>query len=128
MLDRFLTGHYIGSLSAKYYNLTSRQEFLIVNELINEIAGMMQVDFPVEEKLFVLLPIVGMRTPADTENMQKIKLDEEVKVLMGKILRQIQSEMDISIVSGEFTDEFLYHLMFMMNRLRFGVRSGGIKG
>ncbi len=122
MLDRFLTGHYIGSLSAKYYNLTSRQEFLIVNELINEIAGMMQVDFPVEEKLFVLLPIVGMRTPADTENMQKIKLDEEVKVLMGKILRQIQSEMDISIVSGEFTDEFLYHLMFMMNRLRFGVR------
>lgn len=122
MLDRFLTGHYIGPLSAKYYNLTSRQEFLIVNELINEIAGILQVDFPVEEKLFVLLPIVGMRTPADTENMQKIKLDEEVKVLMGKILRQIQSEMELSIVSGEFTDEFLYHLMFMMNRLRFGVR------
>ncbi len=122
MLDRFLTGHYIGSLSDQYYNLTSRQEFLIVNQLIGEIAKMLQVDFPVEEKLFVLLPIIGMRTPADTENMQKIKLDEEVKVLMGKILREIQAEMDISIISGEFTDEFLYHLMFMMNRLRFGVR------
>ncbi len=122
MLDRFLTGHYIGSLSEQYYNLTSRQEFLIVDQLIGEIAKMLQVDFPVEEKLFVLLPIAGMRTPADTENMQKIKLDEEVKVLMGKILREIQAEMDISIISGEFTDEFLYHLMFMMNRLRFGVR------
>lgn len=122
MLDRFLTGHYIGSLSAKYYNLTSRQEFLVVNQLIGEIAEMLHVDFPVEEKLFVLLPIIGMRTPADTENMQKIKLDEEVKGLMGKILRQIQAEMDIAIISGEFTDEFLYHLMFMMNRLRFGVR------
>lgn len=122
MLDRFLTGHYIGALSAKYYNLTARQEFLIVNQLIREIEEVLKVEIPVEEKLFVLLPIVGMRTPADTENMQKIKLDEEVKDLMNKILREIQAEMDITIVSGEFTDEFLYHLMFMMNRLRFGVR------
>lgn len=122
MLDRFLTGHYIGELSAGYYNLTSRQEFEVVDRLMNEIAEILQIAFPVEEKLFVLLPIVGMRTPADTENMQKIKLDEEVKELMGKILKAIQAEMDISIISGEFTDEFLYHLMFMMNRLRFGVR------
>lgn len=122
MLDRFLTGHYIGALSASYYNLTSRQEFMIVNQLMDEIAEILQIEFPVEEKLFVLLPIVGMRTPADTENMQKIKLDEEVRELMNKILEAIYVEMDISIISGEFTDEFLYHLMFMMNRLRFGVR------
>ncbi len=122
MLDRFLTGHYIGSLSAGYYNLASRQEFLIVNQLLDEITKILQVEFPVEEKLFVLLPIIGMRTPADTENMQRIKLDGETRGLMDKILEAIRSEMDISIISGEFTDEFLYHLMFMMNRLRFGVR------
>ena len=122
MLDRFLTGHYIGVLSGKYYNLTFRKEFEFVNQLVNEVADILQVEFPVEEKLFVLLPIVGMRTPTDTENMQKIQLDEEVRGLMQKILRQIQIEMDITIASGEFTDEFLYHLMFMINRLRFGVR------
>ncbi|MDO4313400.1 MAG: PRD domain-containing protein [Eubacteriales bacterium] len=121
MLDRFLTGHYIGVLSGKYYNLTFRQEFEIVDRLMNEISKILHVEFPVEEKLYVLLPIVGMRTPADAENMQKIKLDEEVRGLMQKILRQIRLETDITIVSGEFTDEFLYHLMFMLNRLRFGV-------
>lgn len=121
MLDRFLTGHFIGALSGEYYNLTLREEYRIAERLMDEISVLLHVEFPVEEKLFVLLPIVGMRTPADTESMQKIRLDEEVRGLMQKILRQIRLEMDITIVSGEFTDEFLYHLMFMMNRLRFGV-------
>lgn len=122
MLDRFLTGHYIGTLSARYYNLTARSEFEIVNRLIDRIAGILRVEFPVEEKLFALLPIIGMRTPADVHGIQEIELDESVRELMGKVLRQIRLEMDITIESGEFTEEFLYHMMFMINRLRFGVR------
>lgn len=121
MLDRFLTGHYIGNLSAEYYNLTSRQEFHMVNELIDKIADILQVEFPIEEKLFALLPIVGMRTPADIHQMSEIKLDEKIGVLLDKIFYQIQQEMEISIEVGKFEEEFSYHLMFMLNRLRFGV-------
>lgn len=122
MLDRFLNGHYIGALSASYYNLTARPEFAVVDELIDRIAAILRVELPVEEKLFVLLPIIGMRTPADVQNMQAIALDRSVRGLMDKVLRQIRAEMDIHMESGEFTDEFLYHLMFMINRLRFHVR------
>ncbi len=121
MLDRFLTGHYIGNLSAEYYNLTSRHEFDMVNELIDKIADILQVEFPIEEKLFALLPIVGMRTPADIHQMSEIKLDEKIGVLLDKIFCQIQQEMEISIEVGKFEEEFSYHLMFMLNRLRFGV-------
>lgn len=121
MLDRFLTGHYIGNLSTEYYNLTSRQEFHMVNELIDKIADILQVEFPIEEKLFALLPIVGMRTPADIHQMSEIKLDEKIGVLLDKIFYQIQQEMEISIEVGKFEEEFSYHLMFMLNRLRFGV-------
>ncbi len=121
MLDRFLTGHYIGNLSAEYYNLTSRQEFQMVNELIDKIADILQVEFPIEEKLFALLPIVGMRTPADIHQMSEIKLDEKIGGLLDKIFYQIQQEMEISIEVGKFEEEFSYHLMFMLNRLRFGV-------
>lgn len=121
MLDRFLTGHYIGNLSAEYYNLTSRQEFQMVNELIDKIADILQVEFPIEEKLFALLPIVGMRTPADIHQMSGIKLDEKIGGLLDKIFYQIQQEMEISIEVGKFEEEFSYHLMFMLNRLRFGV-------
>ena len=54
--------------------------------------------------------------------MHVIALDESVRPLMHRILLQIQREMDITIQSGEFTEEFLYHLMFMLNRLRFRVK------
>ncbi|MGN1007841.1 MAG: BglG family transcription antiterminator, partial [Butyricicoccus sp.] len=122
MLDRFLNGHYIGELSASYYNLTARPEFGVVDALVNRIAALLRVELPVEEKLFVLLPIIGMRTPADVQNMQSITLDRSVRGLMDKVLQRIRAEMDIRMESGEFTDEFLYHLMFMLNRLRFHVR------
>lgn len=122
MLDRFLTGHYIGSLSDRYYNLTARKEYGMVNELIDRIGGILHVEFPVEEKLFTLLPIIGMRTPADIDSIPMIDLDETVRPAMQKIIEQIRQEMNITIESDSFTEEFLYHLMFMMNRLRYGIR------
>lgn len=122
MLDRFLTGHYIGELPPKYYNLTARPEFEIFDQLIDRFAEILRIDFPVEERLFVFLPIVGMRTPADVQDMHTIALDETVRPLLKHILCQIKAEMDITIESRDFTEEFLYHLMFMLNRLRFRVR------
>lgn len=121
MLDRFLTGHYIGLLPQKYYNLTARAEFQMIDQLVDRFSEILHVRIPVEEKLFVFLPIAGMRTPADIQDMRSIELDETVRLLMQKILRRIKAEMDITIQSGEFTEEFLYHLMFMINRLRFQV-------
>lgn len=122
MLDRFLTGHFIGQLSDSFYRLTVRPEFQIVCQLLDRIAAILRVDFPVEERLFVLLPIIGMRTPTDIQDVHTIVLDESTRPLMDKILRRIRTQMDITIRSGEFTEEFLYHLMFMINRLRFHVR------
>lgn len=122
MLDRFLTGHYIGELSAKYFNMTARPEFAIVDELVTKLELLLHVTFPIEERLFLFLPIAGMRTPADIQNMHAIQLDEKVRLLVEEIFRRIQGEMNIIIECGEFTDEFLYHVMFMLNRLRFRVK------
>lgn len=122
MLDRFLTGHYIGELSANFYNLTVRPEFAMVEQMLHEIEQVLRIEFPVEEKLFVLLPIVGMRTPTDIQDMHSIELDENIRPLMDQMFRQIRLEMDIKIQSPEFIEEFLYHLMFMVNRLRFHVQ------
>jgi len=122
MLDRFITGHFIGQLSDSFYRLTARPEFQIISQLLDQIAAILRVDFPVEEKLFVLLPIIGMRTPTDIKDVHTIVLDESTRPLMDKILRRIRTQMDITIRSGDFTEEFLYHLMFMINRLRFHVR------
>ena len=123
MMDRFLTEHPLGELTASFYSLTARPEFSLVNRLTARIGRFLGVEFPVEERLFVLLPIIGMRTPADVRNMQAIELDESMRALGEKLFGQIRRELDIRIENPEAIDEFLYHLMFMLNRLKFNVRT-----
>ena len=122
MLDRFLTGHPIGELSPAFYRLTIRPEFEAIHALMERIGAFLHTDIPVEEQLFVLLPLIGMRTPADVEEMRSIQLDPAMGSLQDKIFRQIRLEMDLRIEAPELKEEFLYHLMFMLNRLRFRVR------
>ena len=121
MMDRFLTGHFIGKLTDAYYNLTANGEFFNVNKLIDQIGGILHVDFPVEEKIFAFLPIAGMRTPADLGSVQEMELDATIGPLSEKIMAQIKAELDISIDPRDFAEEFAYHLMFMLNRLRFKI-------
>ena len=121
MMDRFLTGHFIGKLTDAYYNLTANGEFFRVNNIIDRIGGILHVDFPVEEKIFTFLPIAGMRTPADLGSVQEMELDETIGPLSEKIMAQIKNELDISIDPKDFAEEFAYHLMFMLNRLRFKI-------
>ena len=122
MMDRFLTGHFIGTLTDAYYNLTANGEFFRVNDMIDKIGGILHVDFPVEEKIFTFLPIAGMRTPADLGSVQEMELDATIGPLSEKIMAQIKEELDISINPRDFAEEFDYHLMFMLNRLRFKIR------
>lgn len=110
MLDRSLTGHPIGELSPAFYRLTIRPEFETVNALMEEIGGFLHTDIPVEEQLFTLLPVVGMRTPADVSEMRSIQLDPAMRSLQDKIFYQIRLEMDLRIEAPELKEEFLYHL------------------
>lgn len=123
MMDRFLTEHPLSELTASFYSLTARPEFAVVDRLAGRIGRFLGVEFPVEERLFLLLPIIGMRTPADVRNMQAIELDESMRALGDKLFGQIRQELDIRIENPEAIEEFLYHLMFMLNRLKFNVRT-----
>ncbi|MBB5183143.1 BglG family transcription antiterminator [Catenisphaera adipataccumulans] len=122
MLDRFMTGHYIGRLPETFYNLTSRKEFEFIDHLINRLGNMMHVEFPLEEKIFVFLPIIGMRTPDDTEKMQQFELDETMRPLLKEIIDAIEMQFDLDVNLDDYTEEFMYHLMFMINRLKYNVR------
>ncbi|KIR01725.1 Sorbitol operon transcription regulator [Lachnospiraceae bacterium TWA4] len=122
MVDRFLTGNELSTLPPDFYNLTSHPSYQKVNDLVDTMGEVLLVRFPVEEKLFTMLPIVGMRTPTDVGKLGRIPLDKEVKEILSTILYQIKQEMNLTVELGEFEEEFLYHLMFMINRIRFNVR------
>ena len=121
MFDRFLTGHVITRMPEKYYNLVSRNSFSFVDKLIDDISKEFYIEIPVEEKIFVFLPIIGMRTPADSKNMYSIELDEKIRPLLQKIVEQIRQELNLLIDTHEFTEKFMYHIMFMINRLCYNV-------
>lgn len=122
MLDRFLTGHVIRSLPEKYYQMVSRPGFAPIDRMLDEIGKELYVEFPIEEKLFVFLPIIGMRTPADSEDMYNIELDAQIGPLLEEIVEQIRQDLNVSIDTHEFAEKFMYHLMFMINRLKYNVR------
>lgn len=121
MLDRYLTGRSLAKLPEQYYALASYEAFAAVDQLIDKIGECLDIRIPLEEKIFVFLPIIGMRTPADIEGIKMLPLDDSIRKLMQEIIHQISIEMEINIGNSEFSEEFLYHLMFMVNRLRFGV-------
>ena len=121
MLDRFLTGHFIGRLPDRYYNLTARREFSMVDRIVNLIADYFHIGLPVEEKIFLMLPVIGMRTPTDLRDAYQIDLDEQTGPLMERIFDEISQRMDIRLNREAFVKELAYHLMFMVNRVRFGI-------
>ena len=49
-----------------------------MNQLIDNLSKEFYIEIPIEEKIFVFLPIIGMRTPADSKNMYSIELDEKI--------------------------------------------------
>lgn len=121
MFDRFLTGHVITRMPEKYYNLVSRNSFSFVDELIDDISKEFYIEIPIEEKIFVFFQLSECALPADSKNMYSIELDEKIRPLLQKIVEQIRQELNISIDTHEFTEKFMYHIMFMINRLRYNV-------
>ncbi|MDD6459160.1 transcription antiterminator [Absicoccus porci] len=122
MMDRFLKGHFIGHLPTYYYALAARDGFGFVNTVVDQVGHLLQVDFPIEEKIYMLMPIIGMRTPTNAEELYNIKLDDKITPLTEEITKAINDQLDIQIDTYEFTEEFMYHLMFMINRLRYGIK------
>lgn len=121
MLDRFMNGHELGHLKDKYYNLTADAAFSFVDRLLNQLVSLLHIELPIEEKIFVFLSIAGMHKPDKSEQLSQIELDSSMDELLNEILDAVYQETDISIDMGEYRLEFLYHLMFCVNRLRYKV-------
>lgn len=122
MLDRYLNGHEIQTLPQSFYNLTATKTFPAIDRFIDSIGEFLFVDFPIEEKLFTMLPVAGMRTPTDLARLERIRLDPAMDELLERILREIQWELHLTLDGGEYAQEFKYHLMFMINRLRYHIK------
>lgn len=119
MIDRILNDHPLGMLQEKYLELKQTMAYIFAEKITEETEQIFQIKIPMEEVIFISLPIAGMRTPMNKNNLQMIAISEEVAELVVKILNRIAYDMNFHISPTDLMDEFVYHINFMLNRLKY---------
>ena len=121
MIQRMESGHMIKKLEPKYEELYGSSAYMIVDEFLNEIEQVKGYKISKEERLFLSISVAGMRTPSNTAEIeQKISISEGVADLIIEILDRIKAELNVTVVANELFDDFVYHVFFMINRLKYG--------
>lgn len=119
MIDRVLNDHPLSSLQEKYHELEQTTAYRFAEKIVTQTIEMFQVQIPMEEILFLSLPIAGMRTPMSKGDRQALEISEEVAELVVKILNRIAYDMNFHISPTDLLDDFVYHINFMLNRLKY---------
>lgn len=122
MIDRLLNDYTIKYLDDKYLELKFTKTFEFVDKLLDEVEKIIPVKVPVNERIFMVLPIISMRTPINSQKIKEIEVSDETIDLVQEIITLIKSQMNITIMPGDFFDEFVYHMFFMINRVKFGIK------
>ena len=120
MLDRVFSGNYIDKLLDKYYDIEKNSMFKAVDETVSRLESVLDIKIPIEEKIFISIPIAGMRTPTNIEAVYHLGIDSHIENVIDRIIEQIGYELNIYIDKRNLNEEFYYHISFMINRLRFG--------
>ncbi|NOW07249.1 BglG family transcription antiterminator [Clostridium beijerinckii] len=121
-LDRLLNGHTINTLSEKYGELLRSWEFTLVNTISDAVEKRLTISIPIKERIFLALPIIGMNTPTNIEGISPhVEITEEVSNLVNHILERIKYDMGLNITLDDILKDFVYHMAFLVNRLKYGV-------
>ena len=126
MIDRFLNGNPLSKLDKKYEELKESSAYIFAREIANNISKVLMTDLPEEEILFISIPIAGMRTPTNIKTIEKLQVKKTTEDLILKIKDKIKQEMNIKIQSERIMHEFMYHIQFMINRMKYGFKIRGI--
>lgn len=126
MIDRFLKGNPIVKLDEKYMELKENSSYIFAKEISDEISKILMTELPEEETLFISIPIAGMRTPTNVKTIEMLNIKKDTEELISKIKDIIKQEMNINIYSEQVMQEFMYHIKFMINRMKYGFKIRGI--
>jgi Transcriptional antiterminator len=97
-------------------------EFRKVSVFADQLESFCGKSFSLLERLFITVPILGRRSPVNVFDMTAVPVSQSIKKLIHDIQNQVRKELNISFSLDKVANELSYHLMFMMNRLVFGVR------
>lgn len=119
-VDRIQSGHSLKYMDEKFYVLQKSNAWDIIQTVANELRPLLNKEISIEEKLFMTIPLAGMRTPTDLENISKMELKQNIDEVVEEIIASIGYELNLYLKKDNSQKDFYYHISFMVNRLQFG--------
>ncbi len=119
-VDRIQSGHSLKYMDEKFYVLQKSNAWDIIQTVANELRPLFNKEISIEEKLFMTIPLAGMRTPTDLENISKMELKQNIDEVVEEIIASIGYELNLYLKKDNLQKDFYYHISFMVNRLQFG--------
>lgn len=119
-VDRIQSGHSLKYMDEKFYVLQKSNAWDIIQTVADELRPLFHEEISMEEKLFMTIPLAGMRTPIDLENISKMELKQDIDEVVEEIIARIGYELNLYLKRDNLQKDFYYHISFMVNRLQFG--------
>lgn len=118
-LDRNINDYPMAKMDSKYYQIKDNPIFQLVRNFCESIAKLLMTEFSEEEMIYIAIPLIGMRTPMSQKARSKIDVSPQTGELVTKILDEIKLRMNFNIVPTDMLEDFMYHLNFMLERLKY---------
>lgn len=121
-VDRTRTARPIDALPSGYSGLVGTPANGLANALADALAAEFDVTLNADERIFLTLPIAGMRAPGDPAVATRFSgvLGED-DALVREVLAAVRDEMNINLASAGYLTEFARHLAYMLNRMRYRI-------
>ncbi|MGX7112306.1 BglG family transcription antiterminator [Gemella cuniculi] len=122
-LDRFANGNNLDFEETLYDELLESYAKDFIIEVCNYVLRKYNIDLSTDEIKFLAICFATMRVPTKiTKIRENLKYTEEYKKLVQEILEIIVYEYGLEFDTSDIIEEFIYHIYFLMERLKYGVR------
>lgn len=120
-VDRTKVARPIDYLPNRYAGLAATPAHALATDLADRLEGAFGIELDADERLFLTLPIAGMRAPGDAEVAARLSGTSGADDLVEDVLTAVHAEMDIDLTATSFLAEFARHLAYMLNRMRYRI-------
>ena len=122
-LDRFANGFYLDFEEKQYEELLNNYAQPFIKEISDYIENKYKISLSTDEIKFLAICFATMRVPTKINKIREnLKYTEEYTNLVQEILETVVYEYGLEFDTSDIIEEFIYHIYFLMERLKYGVR------
>lgn len=122
LLKRAGQGHLLTEMPAAHRELSANPASEIARKVVVLAEDVIGRPLPHPEVLFMTLPLVAMRGPNQLAPFAGFAQENEQAEVLAAIHERIEAEMGLDIRFQDLRDEFLLHIGFLVNRVRYDVQ------